>query len=230
MKVAIIPARGGSKGVPRKNLRLVGGQSLLARAILAARDCGALDHVVVSTDDEEIRDAALRAGAEVPFLRPAHLATDTATTADAVADCVARFEEYIGKPVQTLVLLEPTSPFRRPQKIAEAVACLQSPLRSVISVCALERKPSNIFHKEDNHLEQVITDPSLTFSRRQDMAAYCRLDSSIYVVGRNDFMAQRRFVIDPIGYVEHSQEESINIDTLLDLLFANLIAREGWQP
>src|SRR5438477_10293856 len=92
--VAIIPARGGSKGLPGKNLRLLGGTPLIAHTIAAARRASRVDRVVVSTDDRRIANAARRAGAELPFLRPAELATDTSPTVDAVRHAVEWLERH----------------------------------------------------------------------------------------------------------------------------------------
>ena len=97
--------------------------------------------------------------------------------------------------------------------------------RSVISVCPLERKPENIFSKDDGQmLERYIEKPLETFNCRQDMDSLCRLSSGIYVVGRDDFMSEGRLVIDPVGYVEMSGLESVNIDEEIDLLLAEIVA------
>lgn len=226
LTLAIIPARGGSKGVPRKNLRFVGGLSLLQRAIDGARKSGMIDHVLVSTDDEEIQKEAARAGAEVPFLRPAALADDQTASADVVAHAVEQFERLAGARPDTIVLLEPTSPFRNAESIRRALLkYAEGTCRSVVSVCPLERKPENIFIKGPT-LEPYIRQPRERFARRQDMHHLCRLNSAIYVVNRDAFMQEKRFLLEPIGYVEMTPLESINIDEELDLEFAELVAKE----
>src|SRR5262245_57148833 len=117
--LALIPARGGSKGVPRKNLRRVGGRSLLERAIASGRAPG-VDHLLVSTDDEEIAAESRRLGAEVPFLRPKALADDAAAIGPAVAHALDAYESHAGIAIDVLVLLEPTSPFRTAKHVGEA--------------------------------------------------------------------------------------------------------------
>lgn len=222
--VAIIPARGGSKGVPRKNLQPVGGVSLLARAIHAATASGVIDRVIVSTDDTEIAEAARAAGAEVPFLRPAELASDTATSVDAIRHTVLELIKQ-GQAVDSLILLEPTSPFRTAEHVRAAVVRFrQGDVRSVITVCPLERKPENIFRKHDDHLSRYIQVPAAHFERRQDMDMLCRLNSAVYVVSGADFLASGAFVIEPAGYVEMTELASVNIDTPDQLEFANLLA------
>jgi len=224
--LAIIPARGGSKGVPRKNLRCVGGLSLLQRAIEGARKSGMIDHVLVSSDDDEIRKEAALAGAEAPFVRPASLADDQAVSSDVVAHAIEQFEDLSRETVHTVVLLEPTSPFRNGENIRQALLKFaEGSCQSVVSVCPLERKPENMFIKGPT-LEPYIKQPRERFARRQDMHHLCRLNSAIYVFGRDAFMRARRFLLEPVGYVEMSPLESINIDDELDLQYAELVAKE----
>jgi CMP-N-acetylneuraminic acid synthetase len=224
--LAIIPARGGSKGVPRKNLRQVGGKSLLVRAVEAARECSLIDNVLVTTEDEEIAREAASAGAEVPFLRPAELAGDTISTIPVLVHAVSAYEEATGRRPTVLLLIEATVPFRRSELLTAAIERYRKgDCRSVISVCPLERKPQNIFVKAGSgHLQPYIMSPLETFTRRQDMEHLCRLSSGVYVVGCDDFLAARSLVQEPTGYVEMSARESINIDDELDLMVADLVA------
>lgn len=223
--LALIPARGGSKGVPRKNLRTVGGRSLVARAIAAARGAGGIDHVLLSTDDDEIAAEGRACGADVPFMRPKELAGDTAAIGPTVVHAMESFERHAGISIDTLVLLEPTSPFRTAEHVRRALARFRAGgCRSVTSVCPLERKPENIFVKTAGLLERFVKEPSAVFARRQDMGGLCRLNSAIYVVSRRDFEDTRKFVVEPIGFVEMTGMESINIDEELDLLLAEVVA------
>lgn len=222
--LAIIPARGGSKGVPGKNLRVVGGRSLLARAIDAARESGMIDHVVVSTDDEGIAAEARRCGAEVPFQRPAALASDKSAIEPAIKHAIDNFERAAGLAVQTLVLIEPTSPFRNAGHVRAALERFQAgDCRSVISVCPLERKPENIFAKSDGFLQRYIRE-AVPYVRRQDMGHLCRLNSAVYVVRRDTFKDTGKLVVEPVGFVEMTGMESINIDEELDLVVAEVVA------
>lgn len=223
--LALIPARGGSKGVPRKNLRSVGDRTLLARAIDSARGAPSVDHILVSTDDEEIAAEARRCGAEVPFLRPARLAADEAAIGPAVVQALAAFEHWAGIGIDTLVLLEPTSPFRTAKHVEEALAKFRcGGFRSVVSVCPLERKPENIFRKGGDLLDRFIKEPRIDFTRRQAMSSLCRLNSAIYVTGKQDFVDSGSLLSEPMGFVEMTGVESINIDEELDLMVANAAA------
>lgn len=224
--LALIPARGGSKGVPGKNLRKVGGRSLIERAASAVRDSGVVDQVLVSTDSEEIAEHARKAGAEVPFLRPAELASDAASMVPVIRHAITAFEGFAGVKVDTLVFTEPTVPFRTADHVEKAMERFRrSDCRSVITVCPLERKPENIFVKgADGHLARYIREPSEHFTNRQDMAVLCRLSSGVYVVGRDTFMDADSLVVDPVGFVETTALESINIDEEIDFLLAEVVA------
>lgn len=229
LTLAIIPARGGSKGVTRKNLRVVGGRSLLARAVEGARGSGVVDRVVVSTDDPAIREEGLRCGAEAPFIRPAHLATDEASTVDVVIHAVETYEATLGLRVGTTVLIEPTSPFRGAEHIRAAVLRYrEGGVDAVVSVCPLERKPENIFVKEESGrvLAPYVKKPRERFTTRQQMEHLCRANSAVYVCGRDAFLARRTFFIEPLGYIEMSLVESLNIDGEFDLKLAEFVARE----
>lgn len=120
-RLAIVPARGGSKGLPGKNIAEVGGESLLARAVRCALESRRFDLVIVSTDDEAIAAEGRRSGAEVPFLRSPDLASDTASVLDAVRDALARLAAGGETPFSLVALLEPTSPLRTPDIVARTV-------------------------------------------------------------------------------------------------------------
>jgi CMP-N,N'-diacetyllegionaminic acid synthase len=222
--LAIIPARGGSKGIPRKNLRCVGDRSLLVRAIDSCRGASRVDRVFVSTDDLEIQAEAIRAGADASVLRPAELASDQAPTLPVLMHAVQAVGAG-GMTADVVVLVEPTSPFRTARDIDAAIDRFKrGDCRSVVTVTVLERKPENIFVK-DEHLRRYIEAPRERFSRRQDMAHLCRINSAVYVVGRDDLMSGE-LMPPPIGWVEMEAQASMNIDTPIDLAFADFLARQ----
>src|SRR5690606_38610780 len=119
MKIAIIPARGGSKRLPGKNIKNLCGRPLIEWTIDAALKSELFDRIIVSTDSEQIRDISIRAGAEVPYLRSPELSSDTATTNDVVTDII-RWLEETGVEVSTVMILQPTSPLRTETDIAKA--------------------------------------------------------------------------------------------------------------
>ena len=224
--LAIIPARGGSKGIHRKNLRLIGNTSLLERAIRSAQNSSSISDVLVSTEDQEIFENALSLGATVPFLRPDHLANDTAHTIPVITHSIESYIHFSKIKPDIIVLLEPTSPFRTHEQVTLAVnRYLQGDCSSVVTVCPLERKPQNIFLKSsDGILNKYIQSPDENFQRRQDMTHLCRLTSSIYVVGCDHFLASRRLIVSPTAYIEVDPLTSINIDDELDLILARTVS------
>jgi CMP-N-acetylneuraminic acid synthetase len=183
-----------------------------------------VDGVVVSTDDQEIAAEARRCGVKVPFLRPTALANDQSAIEPVIAHAIENFERFSGAAVQTLVLIEPTSPFRNASHVKAALERFQAgDCRSVISVCPLERKPENIFAKSDGIVERYIRD-AVPYVRRQDMGHLCRLNSAVYVLGRDTFKETGRLIVEPVRFVEMSAMESINIDEELDLVVAEVVA------
>jgi len=139
MIIAIIPARGGSKRLPGKNIKLLADKPLIAWTIEAALESKVFDHVFVSTDCDEIAQVAKTFGAEVPFLRPAEIATDTATTNDVVTHLVEWFEKEYNRAVTTVAILQPTSPLRNAKNVQEAFALMgNEDTKAVVSVCELE--------------------------------------------------------------------------------------------
>lgn len=221
--LAVIPARGGSKGIARKNLREIGGISLLGRAVRAAVGSGAVDHVLVSTEDREVAAEARRHAAAVRD-RPLELAGDAAAVVDVVLDALEQVERAWGRAVRTVVLVEPTSPFRTSEHVRRAVRQhVEGRANSTVTVCDLERKPENIFRKGEV-LAPYVERPRERFARRQDMAHLCRINSALYVVDRDAFLARRSLLIDPIGYIEMTALESVNVDEVLDLEWAAFLA------
>jgi CMP-N-acetylneuraminic acid synthetase len=182
--LAVIPARGGSKRLPRKNVLPLGGRPLIGWTIAAALDSGVLGDVMVSTDDDEIAQAARSAGAEVPWLRPAELATDTATSAAVLAHAL-QWHESLGRRCDGVVLLQPTSPFRTAQSIRGAVqAYLAMPAAertAVVSVCPAPAHPAWCFGLSNGELSPVLGwDAVLT--RSQDLPAAYTLNGAVYVL------------------------------------------------
>ena len=180
--VAIIPARGQSTALPRKNLRRLDGRPLIAYTIDAARAASLVDRIVVSTDDDAIASAALTAGAEVPFRRPSRLATDTAPTVDAVLHAVDELERS-GAKLDDVVTLQPTSPFRTGRMIDDAISLMRRVgADSAVSVAALDA-PISVLGYLDNGA--FVTLARLADGRRQAAPTAYRLTGGIYVTSRN---------------------------------------------
>lgn len=224
--LAIVPARGGSKGVSRKNLRVVGGKPLLAWTIEAARDSRYVDRVVVSSDDDEIMAVASSWGGDVPFRRPAELARDETPGIAPVLHAVNALPGY-----DLIVLLQPTSPLRQTQDID---ACLEELERraapSCVSVCEAECHPYLAFqYLEDATLRGFVDDAAVRNMRRQDFPAAWRLNGAVYAARVPWLLDVRTFVATgTVGY-RMPTERSLDVDTLEDLAAADARLAADWR-
>jgi len=183
--LALIPARGGSKGIPRKNVRPFLGRPLVAWAVAAGLASERVDRVVVSTDDEEVAAAARAAGAEAPFLRPADLATDLSPTAPAVAHALAWLDEVEGWSCDLVVILEPTSPGRRPAHVDRSLELLVE--READSVASVTEVPHHYVacKQLELHDDGTLAGPSGAHvrdlvHRRQDLPRRYAFDGIVY--------------------------------------------------
>ena len=183
--IAVIPARSGSKGLPDKNIKPVNGKPLLAYTIEAALESGCFDTVHVSTDSERYAEIARQYGADVPFLRSAALATDTASTWDAVREVLARYDE-LGKRFDTMMLMQPTTPLRTGEDVKEAYALLQKKqAKSVIAVCEVDHSPLWCDTIPDSGSMKGFGRKDLAWVNRQDLRPYYRVNGAIYLLSVN---------------------------------------------
>ncbi len=211
--LAVITARGGSKGVPRKNVRLLGGRPLIAWTVCAAREAQCVARVVVSTDDDEIASAAREAGAEVPFRRPLSLASDTATSVEVMAHALERITGF-----DRAVLLQPTSPFRTGSDLDAGFALWQSvpDAGSCVSVCEASVSPWLMYRQDETgRLKRILPMPPAGL-RRQDLPRALLLNGAFYFVDVERFRNEERLVFqDGVGF-EMPLDRSLDIDTLSD--------------
>ncbi len=183
--IAVIPARSGSKGLPDKNIKPVNGKPLLAYTIEAALESGCFDTVHVSTDSERYAEIARRYGADVPFLRSAALATDTASTWDAVREVLARYDE-LSKRFDTMMLMQPTTPLRTGEDVKEAYALFQKKqAKSVIAVCEVDHSPLWCDTIPDSGSMKGFGRKDLAWVNRQDLRPYYRVNGAIYLLSVN---------------------------------------------
>ena len=216
--LAIIPARGGSKGIPRKNVKAISGKPMIQYTIEAAKECPYLDKVVVSTEDVEIADISMRAGAIVPFSRPEELATDEAKTIDVVMHAV-EFYERKAERFDIIVLLQPTSPLRNAEDITKALEYfMRNEQRSLVTVSEVSESPILMrnFNKE-NKLEKILEEDSDV--RRQDMKKFYRINGAIYINKASELNANTSFNDNEMGFVL-TQEHGIDVDEPQDLVVA----------
>ena len=220
--LALIPARGGSKGIPRKNIRLVQGRPLLAFTAEAALASRYVDRVVVSTDDEEIAQAARAAGCDVPFMRPAELASDTAGSVDVAEHALAQLPGY-----DVLVLLQPTSPMRTAADIDGACELFAAGAQSCVSVCAVDEHPYWMYRIGPRARLEPLMPDACGVSRRQDLPPVYSLNGAIYIVDAQRLLQSRAFVDDDtVAYVMPAAR-SLDIDTPLQLSTFEQALRTG---
>jgi CMP-N,N'-diacetyllegionaminic acid synthase len=229
--LALIPARGGSKGIPRKNLAVIGGHPLIAHTIRTARASGRLTRIVVSTDDQDISEVARRYGADVPFLRPPELATDQAKSADVVLHALAAIETQEARQYDVICLLEPTSPLRTIADVSGALDMLtSSDADAVISVYRVEAPhPIKTLAIEGNRLAPFMPErwkPNLT---RQELPPVYAVNGAVYCIRRDAFLASRSFWGSSAAPYVMPQERSVNIDTPLDLTVADVLLKQRGQ-
>lgn len=221
--LGVIPARGGSRGVPGKNLAPVGGRPLLAFTADAARASRALTHVIVSTDAPAIADAARAMGLDVPFLRPAALAADDTpmlpVLQHAVSEMAAR--QIV---VDTVVLLQPTSPLRRAEHIDAAVVMLEATgADAVVSVVEVPHQfnPVSVMRMDDERLRPFLDGPSVT--RRQDKPRlFARNGPAVLAIRTRVLEAGSLYGTDTRGLVM-SAEDSLDVDSPWDLAVLDAI-------
>jgi CMP-N,N'-diacetyllegionaminic acid synthase len=224
--LGIIPARFGSKGVPRKNVRLVADKPLIAWTWEAATAAPSITRLIVSTDDPEVADLARSARVEVPFLRPAEFASDTASAVDVVVHALEWLKKTDEYEPDFILWLQPTSPLRVADDI-EAAVRLQREKRadSVISVCPAEHHPMWMKRVRDDGLLMAWAEEKVSPQRRQELPQAFRLNGSIYLTRREVLLKERSFYAQATYAYVMPHERSLDIDTPWELFMADLILR-----
>src|SRR5262245_4221554 len=218
--LGVIAARGGSKGLPRKNILPLGGKPLIAWSIEAAARSKALDRAVVSTDDVEIAEAAKRAGGDVPFLRPPELATDTASIIDAVLHAV----DATGDDYSDVVLLQATSPLRTSADIDDAIALYRKAgASSCVAVTQVQKGPWWMYRMDDRGRIQPLLGAHGSANRRQDQPSAYLPNGAVYVAAIEWLRHARTFYCEDTVAFVMPPERSCDIDTALDLKLAELL-------
>lgn len=228
MRICTICVRGGSKGVPAKNWRLLSGLPLYVHSINQARESGLFDKIVISSDAPEVLEHALDFGADMVVQRPADLATDTAGKVPAIAHAVESAEHYFSLTFDTCVDLDATSPLRLPEDIAGAVALLEnSNCESVITGAEAHRSPYFNLVEEDEH-GIVSTAKSLPQGvlRRQDAPKTYDMNASVYVWKRDSLISQKRVFFESTRIFVMPAERSFDIDSELDFKIVEMLMNE----
>ena len=202
--LGVIPARGGSKRLPKKNILEVAGISLFGRSVIEAEKVTAIDHVICSTDDTNIADEAVRYGADVPFMRPAELATDDATSIDMMLHVVAEMSDF-----DVVVLLQPTSPFRTHCHVTDALRLFAGSMAdSCVSVCPSVDDNLPKYWLRNNHLK-IASHSMLT----PDDAEFFSPNGAIYIASADLIKTKKSFYGVKCVPFFMSESESLDIDT-----------------
>ncbi|WP_227429027.1 cytidylyltransferase domain-containing protein [Psychrobacter sp. I-STPA6b] len=220
--IAVIPARGGSKGIRNKNLQLVGDKSLVARAILSAKDVEFISRVIVSTDSQAIEEEALKFGAEI-HRRQAKTSSDHAKTIDVLEELYSD----MGFNNEICVLLQPTSPLRESSHIEECIRAYEDnhSQGSVISTTLCEHHPYKaVIQMEDGSYipSHYLSDLE---SPRQKLPKALRVNGAVYIISFKQLLEGNSFFCEPQKFIEMTEEESIDIDNYTDLEKANLLIK-----
>jgi CMP-N,N'-diacetyllegionaminic acid synthase len=230
--VGIITARGGSKGIPGKNLIPIRGRPLISYTIEAALDSKVLDRVIVTTDDEKIAEVSRQFGAETPFVRPEHLSGDWAPSYPVVVHALQWMAENEGYFPDYMMLMQPTSPLRIAEDIRNAVALAQEKdADGVISVYEPKQHPHWMFELEEDGRFVDFDPHSRELSRRQSLSPQYMLNGSIYLIKRSVIMKQDNFYTAQTYALVMPRERSFDIDSLHDVRVVEMtmedIANQG---
>jgi CMP-N,N'-diacetyllegionaminic acid synthase len=219
--LAIIPARGGSKRLPRKNVLELCGKPLIAWSIEAGLKSKYIDKLIVTSDDEDILSISKKYGSDI-IKRPEELSNDTATTFDALKHTIDNLEKY-----DYIVLLQPTSPLRNEKHLDEAIELLeQKNADAVISVCKMDHSPLWCNTLPENGSMQNFLKEEVLNKRSQDLDKYFRLNGAIYICKIDKFLNNKGFFLKENIYAYlMSKEDSTDIDDEFDFLMTEYIMK-----
>lgn len=223
--VAIITARGGSKGLPRKNIRMLNNKPLISYSIMAALQCRYISRCIVSTEDPEIKKISIEWGADV-ISRPDYLATDQALSRDVVRHVLETVKDDEKLP-EYFVLLQPTSPLRTAEHLSSCIEkFLAMEYLSAVSMTEVEHHPYKDFFLSENKLEPLFGQEYLD-KPRQSLPRVYRQNGAIYLMRSDVFLAHNSFCVSPIYPFVMDRLASIDIDTQDDLMYAELIMQRN---
>lgn len=219
--LVVIPARGGSKGLPGKNIRMLCGKPLIAYSIDVARAITSDENICVSTDDSHIIEVVEKYGLKVPFVRPAEYASDTATTNDVLLHAVDYYEKQ-GKHYAKLLLLQPTSPLRKVEEVREAICLYRNDIDMVVSVTK-SHAPAVLCNDNREGFVELVYNKSA--QGRQSLPAFYEFNGAIYVINIEALKQKGLAGFDKrIKYVM-PKETSIDIDDIYDFMLVENILK-----
>ena len=227
--LALVAARGGSKRLPGKNIRLLGGRPLINWTIGLADRIGSSADVLVSTDDQEIASVSAAAGAWVPWLRPEHLASDRASSVDVLLHALDYYESVRGR-VDGLILLQPTSPFRRLSTVLKGMSKFEERSKpAVVGVSPAATHPALCFRLQNGALAPYHEDSVAT--RSQDSSPAVEVNGLLYIISPDQLRAEKTFFPkNAVPVVTQDDIEALDIDTQWDWLCAEKALEAGLVP
>lgn len=217
--LVIIPARGGSKGIKNKNIKLLKGKPLINYTIEEARKVFDDSKIYISTDSIEIKNIVEDAGIKVPFIRPVELATDTANSRDVVLHAINHYEKKNDLILDYVILLQPTSPFRNSKNIMDSLALWNKNIDMVVSVKETKSNPYYTLF-EENSAGLLIKSKKSDFTRRQDIPKVWELNGAIYLINALSIKSKKIHEFNKVVKYEMDEISSLDIDNKLDWLFA----------
>ena len=225
--LAVIPARGGSKGVPNKNIKELAGKPLIAYTIESAVKSSVFEKVIVSTDSDEIAKISIRYGAEVPFVRPAEISGDLVSSDDVILHALDFYKKR-GIHFEYVCKLQPTSPLRNEEHIREAYRMLcEKEADFVVSVCECEHSPLWSGTLDESLSLDGFIKEDVKRTCRQELPSFYRLNGAIYMGKTKAFCDNRNFLgTNGFAYIM-TQEESVDIDSRLDFTIAELLMQHS---
>lgn len=222
--IAIIPARGGSKGLPNKNIKLLGGMPLICHSIKAALASNLINRVIVSTEDKKIASIAKDCGAEVPFMRPVNLANDTSKVIDTYLHVVDMIAKENSKPIESFVALLPTTPLRTRENIDEAIEIFND--KSADSVVSVTEAPAplqwHMYINDQEILKNYLPEFNVLKNRQEDKKTYVP-NGAIYVFRTEVLRSTRQYYTKKTYPYIMLREQSVDIDDLLDFEWAEFL-------
>lgn len=229
--LAIIPARGGSKGLPGKNIKKLCGQPLIAWSIESGLKSLYIDDVVVTTDSAEIAEISKKYGASVPFLRPPELASDTATTFDAVVHTIDYYQKNLGKTYDFIVLLEPTSPLREKNDLDEMIrkiVALGDDFDAIVSIGEVHEHPSIMKRIDGDTIVPYCTELTMMSRRQDNRPAYFPYGVA-YIVKMKTFLEEQTFYPTRTTHRIIKRYQCYEIDDIYDFLAIENIMKYEWS-
>jgi CMP-N,N'-diacetyllegionaminic acid synthase len=220
--LGLIPARGGSKGIVRKNLSQLCGKSLLAWTIDEAKKSKYIDRLIISSDDQKIIEEAIKYDCEAPFVRPKKLAADDTAGIDVVLHAINKLPEY-----DYVILLQPTSPFRLFTDMDDCISlCLSKNADSVVSVNSIQERPAWMYRIDGKGYMRAFLSAEKALNMRQNCEQLYVLNGAVYCAEKNFLLSKKTFISEEtIAYIM-PVERSIDIDENADLCFAEYMSRK----